>query len=537
MTETFCKASCFAEMYERFCDYSYFFGGNPFMVSDAQKHHMSKFNYHLTPDEKLLNYADLLQDPYARIIFQNTLPIMNEEYVKKYMQMFFPDGCYGLKYTNLADSTRYKHVSYHILQTFMGTTGLAAGNTIEEALVQACSEIYERLAIHRFYTETPKMFYYLNRQNLNPELQECLNKIEENEHVNVRIYDLSYTFNVPACLILVQDPKNHLFHMNFGAAPVIDIAVERCITEIYQGGHKIPWQARILTRPKDFSWKEACRDQYGSSHNHEAIIIPEFLLLNSEEKDYYNQEIFLNNKNTTNTELLEHIKKIAKLNNLQFYWTDISIAKNIKAISVMTEKIEFEELDLSFNYLADTDKATKNAILNSCMNLLNYFKYIITHDNITEEEIEQKIEELLQDVSLYNINDVNEVFDLIIDYINLDMYAPITCKKPKSAGSYYLFLCLLFQKFDDVTINNENYLRHIFQAYWLTFNYLKDGYDKEAIKAFLKYLNYDNLLNIDEIQVEEMTPLYLIKKIFVDYLYTLYNSQDYHDFIAIFDKE
>lgn len=537
MTSEFCKASCFAEMYERYCDYSFFFGGNPFLVADSQRHHMEKFGYHLQPNERELNYADLLQDPYARIIFQHILPIMNETYVKKFMEIFFPEGCYGLLYQSLVNPEKQRYVSYHILQTFMGTTGLAAGNTIEEALVQACSEFYERIAIHRFYTQTPKMFYYLNRKNINPELQECLNRLEQNEHVTARIYDLSYTFNVPTCLLLVRDANNHLFHMNFGAAPVIDIAIERCITEIYQGGHKIPWQSRIITRPKDYSWKEACRDQYGSSHNHEAIIIPEYLLLNSEQVDSYNTNIFLGDRSTSNTDLLEHIKKIDKLNNINFYWNDISLGQDIKAVSVMTKNVEFDELDLSFNYLEGADKKTKDAIINTCANLIKYFKRMMTVPDISQDEIEQKIEELLQDVSSYGIDDINDAFDLIIDYLNMDLYATFTCKKPKSAGSYYLFICLLFQKFADVVINNDNYSRHIFQAYWLTFNYFKDGYDKEAIKAFLEYLNYRKYIDVDSLKLEDMTPLFLIKKIFFDELYRIYNSQEYQDFIQIFDKE
>ena len=537
MTQEFCKASCFAEMYERFCDFSFFFGGNPLIMMDVQKDRLENFNYHIHPEEKELNYADLLQDPYARMIFQHTLPVMTETYVNKFMQIFFPDGCYGLKYKNLLDTNKYKYVNYHMLQTYMGTTGLAAGNTIEEALVQACSEMYERIGIHRFYTETPKTFYYLNRKNLNPNLQACLNNIEQNEHVDVKIYDLSYTFNVPTCLLLVRDPNRHLFHMNFGAAPIIDIAIERCITEIYQGACKIPWQARILARPKDYSWKQACLEQFQSSHSHDNIIIPEYLLLNSQQVDSYNQNIFLSNKEISNIELLEHIKKIDKLNKLNFYWSDISLSSDIKAVSVMTERVEFEELNETFNYLETIDKKGKDLLLETCINLIQYFKRLITVPDISQDELEEKIEELLRDISTYGIDNINDAFELVIDYINTDVYAPIACKKPKRAESYFLFFSLLFQRFDEVTINDNNYLRHVFQAYWLCFNYLKDGYDKEAIKGFFEYLNYNKFIDVDNIIVEEMTPLYLIKKIFADYLYDLYNSSDYKDFLKTFYKE
>ena len=46
-----------------------------------------------------------------------------------------------------------------------GTTGLATGNTLEEALVQGCSELFERIAVERFFYE-PQSEYYLIDQSI-----------------------------------------------------------------------------------------------------------------------------------------------------------------------------------------------------------------------------------------------------------------------------------------------------------------------------------------------------------------------------------
>lgn len=42
---------------------------------------------------------------------------------------------------------------------------------------------------------------------------------------------------------------------------------------------------------------------------------------------------------------------------------------------------------------------------------------------------------------------------------------------------------------------------------------------------------------IDGLKVEDITTLFLIKKLFFDELYNLYNSDDYINFLPLFDIE
>ena len=46
---------------------------------------------------------------------------------------------------------------------------------------------------------------------------------------------MAYTFKVPTVALVLIDKNNYNISINFGTFPDFDIALERCITEIFQG--------------------------------------------------------------------------------------------------------------------------------------------------------------------------------------------------------------------------------------------------------------------------------------------------------------
>jgi len=63
----------------------------------------------------------------------------------------------------------------------MGTHGLAAGNSLNEALVQGLSEIYERKALDLLYAEQSldNQFYYIDFNCLPKYLQDIINNLKQ----------------------------------------------------------------------------------------------------------------------------------------------------------------------------------------------------------------------------------------------------------------------------------------------------------------------------------------------------------------------
>ena len=122
-----------------------------------------------------------------------------------------------------------------IIQKIYCTNGCAAGNTIEEAMVQAISEIVERHHQLRILHED------LTPPNI-PEdvLMKCpfaWNTIcfLREQGFQVTAKDCSFGTPFPVVCVCLIDNKTGRYHTHFGAFPVFEIALERALTESFQG--------------------------------------------------------------------------------------------------------------------------------------------------------------------------------------------------------------------------------------------------------------------------------------------------------------
>lgn len=122
-----------------------------------------------------------------------------------------------------------------IRKAVYGSNGCAAGNTVEEAVVQAISEIVERYykiqilsqgipvpeipdeALQQFKTAY-KIIAYLREKGL-----------------RVTVKDCSLGTKFPVICVCYIDEKTGRYHTHFGASPVLEIALERALTESFQG--------------------------------------------------------------------------------------------------------------------------------------------------------------------------------------------------------------------------------------------------------------------------------------------------------------
>lgn len=143
--------------------------------------------------------------------------------------------CY-MVYCDISDNGSKLVLPYPIIDCYYGTNGMSAGNSLDEALVQALSEILERYVLYRIIKGdiTPPNLNYsiLDRGE---EFVSYVKQIESSGRYKVIIKDMSLDMGIPAAgLILVDVPSSRYF-VKAGVHPVIDIAVERCFTELFQG--------------------------------------------------------------------------------------------------------------------------------------------------------------------------------------------------------------------------------------------------------------------------------------------------------------
>lgn len=133
------------------------------------------------------------------------------------------------------------------------SNGMCAGNTPKEALIQGLSEVFERYVIRLIYKNNlslpsiPKEYFKGNK------IYENIVQLEKEKGWEIDIKDCSCGMNIPAIGVLIHDKANvrHQFHIGVDPSPIT--ALERSLTETYQGrtdvlfhGIDLNYQSRIM---------------------------------------------------------------------------------------------------------------------------------------------------------------------------------------------------------------------------------------------------------------------------------------------------
>lgn len=123
----------------------------------------------------------------------------------------------------------------NILSNLYVSNGLATGNTQKEAQVQALSEIYERYAklqiikngyaLPKFPDELLKSYSKVYKD---------ITTLRELGYI-VEVLDASLGGVFPVTAISLINPKNATLFVSFGAHPILEVSLERTMTELMQG--------------------------------------------------------------------------------------------------------------------------------------------------------------------------------------------------------------------------------------------------------------------------------------------------------------
>ena len=125
----------------------------------------------------------------------------------------------------------------NIISSTTASNGMCAGNTPEEALVHGFCEIFERyVAKIIYYNEiTPPTISFEYFENT-PVYEELI-YIMNNSNCEIIIKDCSLGKGFPVIGVLFIDQSNQKYNFKLGSDFIPYIALERCLTEIYQGGN------------------------------------------------------------------------------------------------------------------------------------------------------------------------------------------------------------------------------------------------------------------------------------------------------------
>ncbi|MCK9372182.1 MAG: YcaO-like family protein [Sulfuricurvum sp.] len=127
------------------------------------------------------------------------------------------------------------YIPLNILSNLYVSNGLATGNTAPEAQVQALSEIFERYAkieiikngyaLPKYPDEVVRSFEKLYRD---------LTMLREAGYI-VEVLDASLGGRYPVTAISLINPENSTLFVSFGAHPILEVSLERTMTELMQG--------------------------------------------------------------------------------------------------------------------------------------------------------------------------------------------------------------------------------------------------------------------------------------------------------------
>lgn len=133
------------------------------------------------------------------------------------------------------------YLPIELLLITCGSNGMASGNTQEEALIQGFCEIFERYAGYQIYREnlTPPTIPISEFKDY-PVYDIIQKLLHENDYTLI-IKDCSLGIGLPVLGVLVIDEKRGKYNFNLGSALNPGIALERCITELYQSAEGLPW--------------------------------------------------------------------------------------------------------------------------------------------------------------------------------------------------------------------------------------------------------------------------------------------------------
>ena len=263
------------------------------------------------------------------------------------------------------------------------SNGLCAGNSYHEAISQGICEILERYAYKVILTKTPT----LKNIAINDTL-DCKKEIQaiKDLGLNISIKDCSLDNTYPVLGVLIQTEDKQKYVFALASDTNINIAIQRCITEICQGLNS---KEDLLNKMKPYNNSfdklniEEKRINWLKCYSSNNGVHPSYIFESNENIDYRELTVF--NEYKSNKEVYDSLLKILKNSKNKIYLKDYS-------------KTDFHTYRVYIPSLSEIDKLDDIDLL------------LLTHYN----SIESLYFNLNKDVNSYTLNVIQNVFEKLI---------------------------------------------------------------------------------------------------------------------------
>lgn len=318
VNKEFALASAYGEFMERLQNKAL---GLPMLNKKSTK------GYYFVHDERLMKVDEILYDN-TRFV-QNLLKqlgydcLCREEQIKKLDELFVKNieeqKILMYPFYNYTQE-KMEYLPFSIIASFYGTNGMCAGNTIQEALVQGFSEIFERYVQRRVIEEkivlpnVPED--YIMKFELVYSMYQTMKKIEEYEFY---VKDASLGMDFPVVAIIIIEKNTRRYGVHFGAHPDFGIALERAFSEASQGRDILKF-----AQSSKFDFRNLNVNSEANLYNLYDIAKGQYpYQFFSEDADFEFKE-YKDVSEKSNTELLNDILKLVSEKGYNIYIRDVS---------------------------------------------------------------------------------------------------------------------------------------------------------------------------------------------------------------------
>jgi ribosomal protein S12 methylthiotransferase accessory factor len=218
-----------------------------------------RYGYYIMPDEQYLAWEEFIGLPapiMTDIVRYNSAGQV--EFMAAYYARVRANGAPGVVAVPFYDTQRKQVTALplNLLLLTVGSNGMAAGNTMPEAIYQGLCELLERWAAAEtfFGRLTPPTVPGGFLKQFKPEL-EIIEAIEASGKYRVSIKDFSAGRHIPALGILVENLQAGTYRLNVGCDTCFQVTLSRCLTEVYQGlPNEAAFDGAALPLPTEDPW-------------------------------------------------------------------------------------------------------------------------------------------------------------------------------------------------------------------------------------------------------------------------------------------
>ena len=243
-SKAFCAASAHAEFMERLQNRMFMAGlAREDPIAAEQLTWARGSDYHVVDYTKLADnecFLRLKQRLVASAAKEAKPVLFPEQLVDTLLQSLIPTESRGkvmLSPCYCPEKGVYESVPLQLCRFFFLSNGMAAGNTLPEAIIQAYCEVFERYVQNRIIDERISL-PEIPRSLINdryPNIAHIIGRIEQSGPYRVIVKDCSLGLRLPVVCGMVIDLSNGKFGFKFGSHPGMEIALERVFTESLQG--------------------------------------------------------------------------------------------------------------------------------------------------------------------------------------------------------------------------------------------------------------------------------------------------------------